>query len=402
MKKVLYVSWDGDAQDYMESLFLPLFGAASGPELGWRVCQFTWADQARTARAAKLAQELNIGYDHFGVLRKPQPVATAAMIAFGASVIERLIRMHKIDLVFARSTIPAAMSMLATWRHPKARFVYDADGFMADERVDFGAWRAQGPMYRLFRDLEAQAVRRAAAVMTRTERARQILIDRAGAGIDPDKIHVIPNGKDATRFAPAHIKESQAVRAQESVAQDAPWALYVGSLGPQYFPAELVRWFEALYARDARARFHVLTGQEEVMRAQLDPNNEAHQKITVKRVPPAQVPAYLAAADVGLSLRQSSFSQQGVCPIKIAEYLLCGTPVISTSGVGDMDEVLGDETGFVLNDLSPAQLDAAAGWVIDEVVPHRQAYSARCRAQGLARFDLERHGQSVKEMLLGC
>lgn len=402
MRKVLYVSWDGDAQDYMESLFLPLFGAASGPELAWRVCQFTWADPSRTARAAQLASALNIGYDHFGVLRKPQPVATAAMIAFGASVIERLVRMHKIDLVFARSTIPAAMSMLATWKHPTARFVYDADGFMADERVDFGAWRAQGPMYRLFRDLEAQAVRRAAAVMTRTERARQILIDRAGAGVDADKIHVIPNGKDATRFAPSTLEANHQVRAQEGIPQDSPWALYVGSLGPQYFPAELVKWFEALYARDARARLHVLTGQEEVLRALLDLNKPAHQKITVKRVPPAQVPAYLAAADVGLSLRQSSFSQQGVCPIKIAEYLLCGTPVISTSGVGDMDEVLGDETGFVLQDLSQASLEAAAGWVIDEVMPQRQSYSARCRAQGLARFDLERHGQAVKEMLLGC
>ncbi len=60
----------------------------------------------------------------------------------------------------------------------------------------------------------------------------------------------------------------------------------------------------------------------------------------MKSVKSDEVPFYLNAADVAFALRQPTFSMQGVAPIKLGEYLLCGLPVIASKGIGDTDDIL--------------------------------------------------------------
>lgn len=409
MTKVLYVSWDGEAQSYMESLFLPLFSATQREGLSWHVCQFSWAAPEQLERTRLAAQARGIGYTHFPVIRKPQPLATGAMISLGAKAISRLIQEEQIDVVFARSIIPAAMGMLATWHRRETRFAFDADGFMADERVDFGSWRADGPMYRLFRDIEAQAVRRASGVMVRTTQAKQILIARAGAGVDPDKIVVLPNAKDPEIYAPQLQAQRDAVRQAHGVEAGTPWVVYLGSLGAKYNTPRLVRWFELFYEREPKAKMLVLTGQEAEFRAQLGASHPAHAQLQIKRVAPAEVPALLSAADLGLSFvsgpahedaqAPSPFSLRGVSPIKLAEYLLCGTPVISTTGIGDVDQLLNEEVGYVLHSLDDVALARSCDWALAEVMAHREAFALACRERGLAHFDLRQCGQALGQLL---
>jgi len=50
-----------------------------------------------------------------------------------------------------------------------------------------------------------------------------------------------------------------------------------------------------------------------------------------------EVPQWLAASDVGLSLVRPGFSKTASAPTKVGEYLACGLAVVSTRGVGDLD-----------------------------------------------------------------
>ena len=133
----------------------------------------------------------------------------------------------------------------------------------------------------------------------------------------------------------------------------------------------------------------VLTGQPDVANAACERVGVDPGDVVVRRVPPGQVPSYLAAADLGLAFRAPSFSQRGVCPIKVGEYLLCGTPVLATRGVGDVDAYLdGANLGTLLDDLSQETLEAAAAWFV-EARGARAAQREASRERGVALFGLD-------------
>jgi len=386
--RVLFVAWDGPHQSYLESLFLPIHEAlrAHGHEVHVMQLRYGSRDAVASARAA--ARSRGVPYVHVPVLERPRSLGVLAGIAAGAAAVRRYVRAHAIDAVMPRSMIPAAIALSSRAGVP---LVFDADGFSPDERVDFAGWSATGATYRLFRDVEAQAVRRAVAVITRTARAKEVLIARAGAGCDPDRIHVIPNGTDEARFHPGDEASRRATRDALGVGPDAPLLVYAGSLGPQYYPRQMMELFERVRARDGTARLVVLTGQPEIAREAARAAGVDPSAIIVRRVPADEVPGYLAAADLGLALREATFSQRGVSPIKVGEYLLCGLPVLATTGVGDLDaQLAGDDLGRLLDDPRAADLDEVAAWLLNEVRPRRNEIRNACRARGVDELGLER------------
>ena len=405
MTRTLFVTWDGPAQNYMEALFFPIFARAqqlATLPLHIGIMQFTWTDAASRARIAQSAAAHSLSYCGHDAVRRPRQLAVPAMIAYGAARLIQEIDRGRWDTLMPRSIIPAAMCLLAIKARPHTRLIFDADGLMADERVDFAGWSASGAQYRLFRDWEAQTLRRAQSVIVRSLHARRILAARAGAGFDERKIHVIPNAKDPHHFTPLSAAQRATTRDALNIPQDAPLLAYAGSLGPQYHPRAMLATHQALLKRAPNAHLLVLSGMSEVMQdllKALEPHERA--QVIIKRCSSAEVASLLAAADVGLSLRQPSFSQQAVCPIKIAEYLLCGLPVVMLRGVGDLDERLtGCQALHVMEDVSEAQIERAADWVIQDVLGARASrLSEQAREAGLAHFALDSCAHQLAALL---
>jgi glycosyltransferase involved in cell wall biosynthesis len=265
--------------------------------------------------------------------------------------------------------------------------LYDADGLMADERADFDGWSRTGEPYNMLRRIEAAAVRRSDVVVTRTRHAGRLLARRAGlSDAGAAKIAIVSNGKDAELFHPADEASRREMRASLGISFAAPLVVYVGSLGPQYHLDRMIAFFADVHARCPSAHLLVLASSLEHAAAAA----ALSTAVTIKRVEPSSVPRYLAAADLGLAFRTPSLSQRAVAPIKVGEYLLCGVPVLSTCGIGDLDEQLDRSVGFLLDGLSAAELSPAIDWFLDDVLPSRDAYRRRCRQRGLELFDLDR------------
>jgi len=398
---VLFVAWDGPDQSYLESLFLPIHAQLAEHGFDFHVMQFRWGPDAVIASARQRAGELGVPYTHERVLRRPLSLGTATTVALGSRAIRRYVARHGIDIVMPRSTIPAAMTLLARSSIPHVLF--DADGLAADERVDFAGWRPTGANYRVFREVEAQMLRVAQSVITRTDRARRTLTARAGAGLDEAKIHIIPNGKDEHAFSPGDAESRARARAAAGLPGDAPVIVYAGSLGPQYFPDEMLALFSAIHRRRPDARLIMLTGQQENAHTAVERAGVAKELVSVERVPADEVPRHLAMADLGLALREPSYSQRAVSPIKVSEYLLCGLPVLATRGVGDLDAQLDARVGRLLERPDPESLEAAAAWFVNEALPNRSAFREAARAQGVKLFGLtrcvDRHAEALRYAL---
>jgi glycosyltransferase involved in cell wall biosynthesis len=276
-----------------------------------------------------------------------------------------------------------SISVLAARAHKVWPIVFDADGLPTDERVDVAGLSATGATYRILRDIEAQTVRHSTSVLIRTQRTAEILYHRAGPPVTMDRFHVVSNGRDEGVFHFFDAEHRAGVRRQLEVADTSPLLVYAGSMGPQYQLDAMDSLFSAVRALRPDARLLVLTGSPEVAAEALQHHGEG---AIIKRVAHDEVPRFLAAADLGLAYRSTSFSMQGVAPVKLSEYLLCGLPVIGTAAVGDTRPIT--EEGLFFDD--EGGTPAAAQWLVSEVLPKRETYREKARAAGLARFSLGR------------
>ena len=384
--KVLFVTWDSGAVDYLTSLFFPTFAALAKHNVEVHTLQGTWGDDAAVARTRNAAEGLGLHYQAVQVDAQRRKAQMPQTMVRMAREIVRYVRAHDIDIVMPRAMIPGAMVLLARPWLRQQRIVWDADGLPADERVDFAGWSPNGPAYKAMRAAERAMLHVADSVMVRTARAAEILRERAGKQGEKLQIHVIPNGRDPEVYQP-NPAHRHALRKAHGIAPDARVLVSVGSLGPQYYPGVQAEIVARILGEDDGAFAVFLTAQHAEIQELLQARGVDMTRVIAKRVPADQVPHWLAAADVGLALRQPSFSQQAVCPLKVGEYLLSGLPVIATTGVGDLDTQLQDIPSYLVHDAEQIDHDALLKW-LKETIPASDEAQARCRAQGVRSFSL--------------
>jgi len=306
------------------------------------------------------------GIKHSPILRYDEAVANRveryAMPRLLSTRVQRVVDDFSPDLLHCRSYMPLAATLRAN-SNQQVPFIFDMRGFWVDERRESGVWRGPAGMAyaHYFRKLEAKAFQSASGIVTLTRAAR--IAVRAHPGFTGATTEVIPCSVDQTVFKPdLHVRnearESLGFSANELVL------VHLGSTGPLYRMDATFRLMSRLEAHGQPVRLLVL-GPHSVSdivslaaraRIKLRP-----EQVTCLLRPHHEVPACLNAADVGLSFRLQSRSSLGVSATKLAEYLSCGLPVISNDGVGDIHQILPDDTiGLVLDDLSDSSIEAAA------------------------------------------
>lgn len=396
--KCLYVTWDAPEAPYLQSLFLPILAGLRAAGIDMEVLQFSWNDPENRSPAPVACEQHGIRYRRVNVFRGASGLGPFVSAIRGAQRIRSLVRTQRFDAVLARSTMPALATLIAA-RRSDITLAFDADGLPLDERVDFAGRDPRSFQQRLLRDVETQMLLRARAVLVRTAAAREIMIARAGAGSDPSKFRIVLNGRDQKMFIPQDQPRREEVRKQLQVDKSALLLTYAGSLGPQYGLTDMLRLTEALREFHPRVHLLLITGTPDTAMAAVAAEFPSlAQLVTAISAPPNEVPRYLAAADIGLAFRAKSFSMQGVAPIKIGEYLLCGLPIVGTAGIGDINLAVEEGVFFAVQTGNPQEIRAAAQWCV-QTAGARTELSPKARAVGIDRFSLEAAVESYRAAL---
>ncbi|MBW3466577.1 hypothetical protein [Arthrospiribacter ruber] len=340
MKNLLFVSWDSDQSNYLETLFFPiLHGLQKKGLIQAHVIQFSWAPKAKVSHIRKAAEDLGINFTHHKVSKKPFAGLGALQAVYkGVFLLKRYIENHGVEIVMPRSTMPATMvNRLWDWlRKNRVKVIFDADGFPIQERVDFAGMNKDSLYHRLLSQEEQKMLLHADRILVRSKKAKEKHGQAIGESILP-KIVSVANGRDAKHF---FIDKEKRQAARESLGLEEEHVLwvYTGSLGPQYRLEEMLALFKMYWNKDRQARFLILTPQQHVDLSFLP--SEIKNCISIQAVEYDEIPAFLNAADLGLSLRKEAPSIAGLSPIKTGEYLIMGLPVVLSPGVGDTDEIL--------------------------------------------------------------
>lgn len=186
-------------------------------------------------------------------------------------------------------------------------------------------------------------------------------------GLPDAKISVVQNGVDSDLFYPV----SDAKR-QLGWDDSRRYVGFVGSLKPWHGLEQLIASLGHLSACDVTL---VVIG-DGPMREQLERTAETEgvtdDVVFVGKVPHDEVPTYLSALDAGVVLKHPRIQQS---PLKMFEYLACGTPVVATD---DADLYIVEErnVGTMVEYGDPASIAAGIRKVLSS-----DADSIRSRAR---------------------
>lgn len=374
----LYISYDGMLEPLGQSQVLAYQSHLAGDFQTHLVSFEKWQDwQAVKSRETVAHRIANSGivWHPLKYHKRPSVLATAYDLFVGTVVGLWLVLCKGVQIVHARSYVAAVMALFLK-KLTGVKFIFDMRGFWADERVDGSLWPPDGSLYKSAKWFERQFLLNADHVVSLTHAAvREMekfpyLVGRMPA------VTVIPTCADLERFCPRPEIQKEFLLG------------YIGSAGTWYeFDATVACFAEALRLKPS-ARFLIINRNEhDYIRERLISGGVPLSAVELRVASHSEVPEQIARVLAGIFFYKPSFSRAACAPTKLGEFLGCGVPCFSNSGVGDMTEILeGERIGVAVNDFSSESLCHGLSRLLDLVA--EDGIEARCVAVAHRHFSL--------------
>lgn len=400
-RRVLFISYNGMLEPLGQTQVLPYLR-----ELAKRGVKFTLLsferDKAFTTEGRRACEELRRELAEQGIewhwLRyhqRPSLPATAYDVWAGIRYASGLVRRNEIEMVHARSHIPATIA-LALKRKFGLKMIFDVRGLMAEEYVDARHWPKGGLRYRITKAVERRIFAATDAVVTLTERIWPII--KEWDGLKGREVHhtVVPCCVDLSLFKYNNDQRAQ-MRSKLNLREQLT-LVYSGSLDGWYLTEEMADFFASVVRKQNDAHLLWLTmGSRERVRQLMSTRGISEDNFSVHSVAPKEMPAYLSAGDVGIGFIKRCFSKLASSPTKNAEYLACGLPIVINSGIGDSDAL----PAILIDDFNDRDFDAA--WTAIKAAVNDPNVRTKSREVAEQAFDLktvgaERYAQLYKSV----
>jgi glycosyltransferase involved in cell wall biosynthesis len=353
-KKALYLSYDGLTDPLGQSQILPyLLGLE---QLGWEFCVVSFEKPEAFKRLkAQVEESISTTKIHWIPLNytKKPPVISTVFDLWRMERKARQLDLNQYSVIHCRSYL-AMLVGVQLKQHQ--RLIFDMRGFWADERVEGHLWPQNSwiyrRIYRYFLRKEKSFLQSADAIVSLTNEGLYALEERYGASFDQRKATVIPCCVDTLRF---NAKVSSISKKDLGFSEDARILIHVGSVGTWYRLDQELVFFKVLKAVDSRWCFVILTQDIITAKTIVEQAQLSGNCISIQSVDYQSVPNYLRLAETAVQFIEPSFAKRASSPVKFAEALATGVPVVANEGIGDVAALLKEaQAGVVVqswNDL---------------------------------------------------
>lgn len=395
-RRVLYISYNGMLDPLGQSQVIPYLRelAKSGVHLTLLSFERRAAfEPPGRARCEKLRRQLateDIQWHWLRYHQKPSLPATAYDVVAGIRCAQRLVRRNGIEMVHARSHVPATIA-LALKKRFGIKMIFDIRGLMAEEYVDAEHWRRGSIPYRLTKTMERRALAAADGIVTLTDRIWPIIRDWDGLRGRQVVREVVPCCTDLALFR--FSSEERARRRAELDLGNRFTIVYSGSIDGWYLTDKMADFFAHVLRQNPGAFFLWLTpSKHDRIRSLMRDRGIESRDYAVLSAASRDVPSYLAACDTGVAFIKPCFSKFASSPTKNAEYLACGLPLIINEGIGDSDALVTKEgVGALVREFSEVEYTKAFA-AIKNLASNSEAMRSRAREVAERLFDVRRVG----------
>lgn len=275
-------------------------------------------------------------------------------------VLRNLYSKKRPDVIFARSTMAGWLVLKFSQTH---RIPLSVESFEphSEYMLESGVWKKSGFRYKTLFKSENKQKQFADYLFPVTKKYSDYLIEKEN--VSPEKVMPMPCCVNAQLFQ-FNQNDRLRIREELNLQESSIIAIYTGKFGGIYLQDEAVSLMK-LMRNSIGENFFLLI---------LSPDNEIWQNELLKAgfnrsnfhigfVSQEQVPAYLSASDIALSLHKPTPSKMAISPIKNAEYWSNGLPIIMPQGIGDDSEITSEnpKLGLVIenfSNLDPENIDS--------------------------------------------
>jgi glycosyltransferase involved in cell wall biosynthesis len=289
-------------------------------------------------------------------------------------IIEEFAREHRGCVVHARSYLPAWAALRVRDRVP-FRFVFDPRGILPEELAYAQGWSRKSRRYRWWKSLESKICRAADHLVALTpqmaEHYRHIGV------VDPI---VIPCCVDLDRFVPGTRvpSESEPLRLVYLVGVDVPYQTLDLALALREIIATL--W-------PGGARLTIASPDAEAIRERVGDDD-----VLCTATPRDEIPRLLADSDLGVLVRVPSIISRVASPVKFAECLAAGLPVVATAGIGECGVTLLEHgCGVVVNPSEMGTWGHSVRDLLEALVSDREGLRRAARHAAGVVYDWDRY-----------
>lgn len=395
-RRVLFISYNGMLEPLGRSQVIPYLKELAARGVLFTLLSFERAaafESDGPATCEALRRELashSIEWHWLRYHQRPSLPATVYDVMAGIRYAEKLVRRNNIDMVHARSHIPATIA-LALKKKFGLKMVFDVRGLMAEEYVEAGHWRKGNSPYRITKVMERRALSASDGIVTLTQRIWPELKEWDGLRGRNVSHAVVPCCADLDLFR-FRSEDREKRRAQLNLGNSLV-LVYSGSIGGWYLCDKMADFFVALLGKWNNAHFLWLTlGSAQIINDLMSQRGIKPANYTVQPATSLDVPSYLSASDVGIAFYKPGFSKLATSPVKISEYLACGLPFVISAGVGDSEVLVDSEkTGLLVSDFSEREYTKALAR-IENFTAHPNETRKHAREVAERLFDVRKVG----------
>lgn len=232
-------------------------------------------------------------------------------------------------LIHSRSYFPTFGCLLIR-RFYGGKLIFDHRGLVIEEHLQEGLWTKSGLIEKLMRWLLKQALLTADHVVTVSNRATKYL--SVNYNVPMKKMTTIPNSFDPNRFLLDQAIDYNSNRTM----------VYLGGVKYWQNPKRIgeASEFYLNLIPDSKVKIFSYENPDTIL-AQISDKNRP--RLIYDKLSPDVVPYHLSNASFGVIFRDDDIEsyRSDICsPIKFAEYLICGLPVIVQDRIGDVSDLV--------------------------------------------------------------
>ena len=367
MANVLYISLTGMTEPLGRSQVLEYLMDLSHQHKIFLISFERQDDLTRVGEIEALLKEYDIEWHYLVYSNKYGVLSTLNQLRKAVSLGAKLIKENSIDIVHARSMIPATMGLILKKMYG-VKLLFDIRGFAIDEKVDSGRLKKNAPLFKILKKLDNYLYKTSDHIVTLTYAAKMILEERLL--INEEKISVIPTCASKDVFCVLEEDEKSTFKEALGYDEKAKIIIHTGTVSGWYDFESEVKLVKEMMVQDERVHFLVLNKHEQSFIQEIVTKFKLpEERVKVSSCAFDEVYKYLNIADASLFFIKPSYSKQASAPTKFAENVACFLPSITNTDVGDMGFYLEQYSVGTVVDLETLdeQLEAVAQSIIAQM-----------------------------------
>lgn len=257
-----------------------------------------------------------------------------------------LLIFERIKIIHARAYL-SIFSILLLKKIFKTKLIFDMRGFWPEELVDTGRIKEKSIYYIFFKFLEKKSILLSDKIITLTPESKEIIEEKF-------KIENV-------EWMPTCVDENRLKNQEPFFLDDKFVMVYSGSLWSFYNMPAMMDFFNALKLRINNAHFLILGNNETKKLSNLFyEKGIKKESYTVLSLNPEDVVKYLLGSNLAINIIYDTYSKKASFPTKLAEYLICGLPIITNTQTNFIKEIVNyNKVGVVLNKFDSVSMNKA-------------------------------------------